>query len=51
LSAAALSEDLDDILDQVMQFQAPCPAQDDMTLIEIRYVGNDHAGVLIPQLE
>jgi len=40
LSEAALGADLDAILARVMAFQAPAPAQDDMTLIEIRYAGS-----------
>jgi sigma-B regulation protein RsbU (phosphoserine phosphatase) len=43
LSAATHYEDLDSILDHVAKFHAPNPAQDDCTLLEIRYVGS--AGV------
>jgi serine phosphatase RsbU (regulator of sigma subunit) len=39
LSAAARDEDIDAILDQLARFQAPNHAQDDCTLLEIRYLG------------
>jgi phosphoserine phosphatase RsbU/P len=39
LSAVAHYEDIDAILDHVAKFQAPNPAQDDITLIEVRYAG------------
>jgi serine phosphatase RsbU (regulator of sigma subunit) len=40
LSTAAYFEDIDAILHHVADFQAPNPAQDDCTLLEIRYTGN-----------
>ncbi len=39
LSTAAYFEDIDAILHHVANFQAPNPAQDDCTLLEIRYTG------------
>jgi phosphoserine phosphatase RsbU/P len=39
LSAATHYEDLDSILDHVAKFHAPNPAEDDCTLLEIRYMG------------
>jgi serine phosphatase RsbU (regulator of sigma subunit) len=39
LNVVAHHENLDLILDHVAKFQAPNPAQDDCTLLEIRYVG------------
>lgn len=38
LSAVALHEDLSVILDQVARFHAPNEAQDDCTLVEVRYI-------------
>jgi serine phosphatase RsbU (regulator of sigma subunit) len=40
LNMVAHHENLDSILDHVAKFQAPNPAQDDCTLLEIRYVGS-----------
>ena len=37
LSEVAHHEDIDAILDRVAKFQAPNPAQDDITLIDVRY--------------
>ena len=37
LSEVAHHEDIDAILDRVANFQAPNPAQDDITLIDVRY--------------
>ena len=39
LSTVAHHEDLNEILDQVAKFHSPKPAEDDCTLMEIRYVG------------
>jgi sigma-B regulation protein RsbU (phosphoserine phosphatase) len=39
LSEVAHYEDIDAILDRVAKFQAPNPAQDDITLIDVRYAG------------
>ena len=39
LSAVAHHEDLNKILDRVAKFHSPKPAEDDCTLMEIRYVG------------
>jgi serine phosphatase RsbU (regulator of sigma subunit) len=39
-SAIAQQRDIDAILEYVARYQAPNPAQDDITLIEIRYTGN-----------
>jgi sigma-B regulation protein RsbU (phosphoserine phosphatase) len=39
LSTVAHYDNLDSILDRVAKFHAPNPAQDDCTLLEIRYVG------------
>ena len=39
LSTVAHYDNLDSILDHVAKFHAPNPAQDDCTLLEIRYVG------------
>jgi phosphoserine phosphatase RsbU/P len=43
LNVVAHHENLDSILDHVAKFQAPNPAQDDCTLLEIRYVGSASA--------
>jgi len=43
LSAIAHYKNLDAILDHVAKFHAPNPAQDDCTLLEIRYVGLEGA--------
>ena len=43
LSTAAHYDNLDSILNRVATFQAPNPAQDDCTLLEIRYVGLSRA--------
>jgi serine phosphatase RsbU (regulator of sigma subunit)/pSer/pThr/pTyr-binding forkhead associated (FHA) protein len=39
LSAAAISEDIDAIMEQIAGFQDPNPAQDDYTLLEVRFTG------------
>jgi len=39
LSEVAHYEDIDAFLDRVAKFQAPNPAQDDITLIDVRYAG------------
>ena len=39
LNAVAHYEDIDAIIDRVNSFQAPNPAQDDCTLLKIRYTG------------
>ncbi len=39
LSAATHCHNIGEILDQVAQFQAPNPAQDDCTLVEVQYAG------------
>jgi serine phosphatase RsbU (regulator of sigma subunit) len=38
-STIAQQRDIDGILEYVARYQAPNPAQDDITLIEIRYTG------------
>ena len=44
LNTLAQCETLDAILDHVTKFQAPNLAQDDCTLMEIRYLGGMQAG-------
>ena len=39
LLAAACLERIDAILDRVAEFQGDCPAQDDLTLVDLRYLG------------
>jgi phosphoserine phosphatase RsbU/P len=39
LDTVAHYEDIDEILDHVTSFQMPSPAQDDCTLLKIRYIG------------
>jgi phosphoserine phosphatase RsbU/P len=43
LDAVAHYEDIDEILDRVTNFQMPNPAQDDCTLLKIRYIGGMQA--------
>ena len=43
LNSVARSRDIEEILDDVAKFCAPNPAQDDCTLVEIRYGGAGHA--------
>jgi serine phosphatase RsbU (regulator of sigma subunit) len=45
LNTIAQCETLDAILDHVTKFQAPNLAQDDCTLLEIRYLGGIQAGI------
>jgi len=47
LSAVALSDDIDAIMEQIVRFQAPNPAQDDYTLLEVRYKGIPLSGSFI----